>query len=59
MNVYKKVTELIDGVEKEFVMIDIDEYNNYILVTCCSYEKLQTKKEIMQKKSRKTTRDRK
>jgi hypothetical protein len=50
MNVYKKVIELIDGVEKEFVMIDIDEYNNYMLLTCCSYEKLQTKKEMMQKR---------
>jgi hypothetical protein len=50
MNVYKKVIELIDGVEKEFVMIDIDEYNNYMLLTCCSYEKLQTKKEMIQKR---------
>jgi len=50
MNVYKKVVELIDGVEKEFVMIDIDEYNNYMLLTCCSYEKLQTKKDMMQKR---------
>jgi hypothetical protein len=50
MNVYKKVIELIDGVEKEFVMIDIDEYNNYMLLTCCSYEKLQTKKDMMQKR---------
>jgi len=45
MNVYKKVVELIDGVEKEFVMIDIDEYNNYMLLTCTNYEKLQTKKQ--------------
>ena len=28
MNVLKTVIEVIDGVEKEFVMIELNEYNN-------------------------------
>jgi hypothetical protein len=50
MNVFKKVVELVDGVEKEFVMIEINDYNNYMLLTCCSYEKLQTRKELLAKR---------
>jgi hypothetical protein len=40
MNVLKTVIEVIDGVEKEFVMIEINEYNNYMLLTNPLYEKM-------------------
>ena len=33
MNVLKTVIEVVDGVEKEFVMIELNEYNNYMLLT--------------------------
>ncbi len=40
MNVLQTVIEVIDGVEKEFVMIEINEYNNYMLLTNPLYEKM-------------------
>jgi hypothetical protein len=33
MNVYKTFIEVIDGAEKEFVMIELNKYNNYMLLT--------------------------
>jgi len=50
MNVYKKVVEIIDGIEKEFVMIEINDYNNYMFLTCSNYRKIQTKKELLTKR---------
>jgi hypothetical protein len=43
MNVLKTVIEVIDGVEKEFVMIELNEYNNYMLLTNPLYEKMAAK----------------
>ena len=43
MNVYKTVVEVIDGVEKEFVMIELNEYNNYMLLTNPLYHKIAEK----------------
>jgi hypothetical protein len=45
MNIYKRLFEVVDGVEREFVMIDIDDFNNYMFLTQTSFTKLQTKKE--------------
>ena len=45
MKVYKRVFEVIDGVEREFVMIDIEDFNNYMFLTQTSFSKLQTRKE--------------
>jgi hypothetical protein len=33
MKIYKRVFETINGINREFVMIDIDEFNNYMLST--------------------------
>ena len=43
MNVYKTVIEVVDGVQKEFVMIELNEYNNYMLLTNPLYEKMAAK----------------
>lgn len=43
MNVYKTVIEVVDGVEKEFVMIELNEYNNYMLLTNPLYERMAAK----------------
>ena len=59
MNIYKRVFEVIDGVEREFVMIDIDDFNNYMFLTQTSFTKLQTKKRAIIKERRKTARGRK
>jgi hypothetical protein len=40
MTIYKIVSELIDGVDREFVMIDREEYNNYILYLAFKNKKL-------------------
>lgn len=40
MNIYKIVSENINGIEKNFVMIDLEEYNNYMLYVACSNKKL-------------------
>ena len=50
MNIYQRVFEVIDGVEREFVMIDIDDFNNYMFLTQTSFTKLQTKKEQLLKR---------
>jgi len=50
MNIYKRVFEVIDGVEREFVVIDIDDFNNYMFLTQTSFTKLQTKKEQLLKR---------
>ena len=31
MNIHKRVFEVIDGVKREFVMIDAIEYNNFMM----------------------------
>lgn len=33
MKIYKRVFEKVNGIDREFVMIDIDEFNNYMLST--------------------------
>ena len=43
MNVYKTVIEVIDGVEKEFVMIELKKYNKYMLLTDPLYQKIAEK----------------
>jgi len=50
MKVYKRVFEVIDGVEREFVMIDIEDFNNYMFLTQTSFSKLQTRKEQFSKR---------
>jgi hypothetical protein len=49
MNIYSRVLKTIEGVDREFVMIDIDEYNNYMLLTHINFKKIETKKEQQQK----------
>jgi hypothetical protein len=36
MNVYKRVHEVFNGVEHEFVMIDINDYNDLWISSCFS-----------------------
>ena len=43
MNVFKTVIEVVDGVEKEFVMIELNEYNHYMNLTYPLYEKIAAK----------------
>ena len=50
MNIHKIVSEIIDGVKKEFVMIDIEEYNNYMFYVACSNKKLINDEKINKKK---------
>ena len=50
MNIHKIVSEIIDGVRREFVMIDIEEYNNYMLHVACSNKKLIDDEKIKKKK---------
>ena len=40
MNIHKIVSEVINGVKRDFVMIDFEEYNNYMLHVACSNKKL-------------------
>ena len=40
MNIYKIVSEVINDVKRDFVMIDIEEYNNYMVLVACSNKKL-------------------
>ncbi len=42
MNVYKTVIAVVEGVEKEFVMIELNEYNHMNL-TNPLYEKIAAK----------------
>lgn len=50
MKIYKRVLEVIDDVEREFVMIDIEDFNNYMFLTQTSFSKLQTRKEQLSKR---------
>ena len=43
MNVYTTVIDVIDVVEKEFVMIKLNEYNHYMNQTNLLYEKIAAK----------------
>ena len=43
MNVYKTIIEVIDGVEKEFVMIELNEYNSFMHLTNPLYQKIVAK----------------
>ena len=52
MNVYKTVIEVIYGVEKEFDMIELNEYNHYINVTNPLYEKIAAKEKRILKRNR-------
>ena len=53
MNVYKTVIEVIEGVEKEFVMIELNEYNHYMNLTNPLYEKIAAKeKKIIEKEQK-------
>ncbi len=44
MNVYKTGIEVIDGVEKEFIMLKSNEQNNYMRLTNRFCEKIAAKK---------------
>jgi predicted GNAT superfamily acetyltransferase len=56
MNIHKIVSEVINGVKRDFVMIDFEEYNNYMLHIAYSNKKLiddetiNKKREQQQKK---------
>ena len=50
MKVYKRVFEVMDGVEREFVMIDIEDFNNYMFLTQTSFSQLQARKEQFSKR---------
>ena len=50
MSIYKIVSELIDGVNREFVMIDREEYNNYILYLAFKNKKLVDAEFLKKKK---------
>ena len=53
MNVYKTVIEVIEGVEKEFVMIELNEYNHYMNLTNPLYEKIAAKeKKVIEKEQK-------
>ncbi len=55
MNVFKtviEVIEVIDGVEKEFVMIELNEYNYYMLLTNPLYENMAAKEKRQFKRNR-------
>jgi hypothetical protein len=58
MNIHKIVSEVINGVKREFVMIDLEEYNNYMLHIAYSNKKLiddeavNKKREQQQKKEK-------
>ena len=50
MTIYKIVNEIINGVEREFVMIDHEEYNNYILYLALKNKKLVDVEHLKKKK---------
>lgn len=50
MTIYKIVNEIINGVEREFVMIDREEYNNYILYLALKNKKLVDVEHLKKKK---------
>lgn len=50
MTIYKIVNEIINGVEREFVMIDREEYNNYILYLALKNKKLVDVEQLKKKK---------
>ena len=53
MNVFKTVIDVVDGVEKEFVMIELNEYNHYMNLTNPLYEKIAAKeKKIIEKEQK-------
>ena len=53
MKIFKRVIKVIDGVEREFVMIDIDDYNDYLSLTNTNLIKLQTMKEREEEEEKK------
>ena len=50
MNIYKIVSEVIEGVKRDFVMIDFEEYNNYMLHIAYSNKKLINDETINKKR---------
>jgi hypothetical protein len=52
MNIHKIVSEVIDGVKRDFVMIDMEEYNNYMLLVACSNKKLIDDEKIKEKREK-------
>ena len=44
MNIHKIVSENIDGIKKDFVMIELQEYNHYMSLVAISNKNLLTKK---------------
>ena len=52
MNVFKTVIEVVDGVEKEFVMIEVNEYYNFMLLTNPLCEKIAAKEKRPLKRNR-------
>jgi hypothetical protein len=57
MTIYKIVNELIDGVNREFVMIDREEYNNYILYLALKNKKLVDSEYLKKKKEKEEKQD--
>lgn len=49
MNIHKIVSEVIDGVNEDFVLINLKEYNNFMVHIICSNKKLLDD-EILKKK---------
>jgi hypothetical protein len=52
MNIHKIVSEVIDGVKRDFVMIDHQEYNNYMLHIAYSNKKLIDDEELNRKREK-------
>jgi hypothetical protein len=50
MNIHKIVSETIDGIKKDFVMIEFEEYNNYMLHIACSNKKLIDDETLIKKR---------
>lgn len=50
MNIHKIVSEVIDGVKRDFVMIDYEEYNNYMRHIVYSNKKLVDDETIIKKR---------
>ena len=57
MNIHKIVSEVIDGVKRDFVMIDFEEYNNYMLHIAYSNKKLIDDETINKKREQQQKKD--
>ena len=50
MNIHKIVSEIVDGIKKDFVMIEFEEYNNYMLHIAYSNKKFVDDETIKKKR---------